>query len=38
MIQLHLAEGSKEGTYKVVKYIECVLEQEVLFCTSHMKS
>jgi len=38
MIQLNVAEGSPEGTYKVVKVIGCVLEREALICASHVLS
>jgi hypothetical protein len=38
MIQINVAEGSPEGTYKVVKVIGCVLEPEGLFCASHLLS
>ena len=36
MIQLHVVAKSPEQTYKVVYIIRCVLEQEVLFCASHV--
>jgi hypothetical protein len=38
MILLHLAQGSPEGTYKVVWVIKCVLEWEVLGSASHVMS
>lgn len=38
MTQLHVAEGSPEGRYKVVQVIGWVLEQEVLFNASHVMS
>jgi hypothetical protein len=38
MILLHLAQGSPEGTYKVVWVIECVLKGEGLGSVSHVMS
>jgi len=38
MIQLHVAKASPERTYKVVSVIRCVVEQEALFCASHVMS
>jgi len=38
IIQLHVAEGSQEGKYKVVWVIACVLGREALFCASHVMS
>jgi hypothetical protein len=36
MIQLNIAKGSRDRQYNVVHIPGCVLEQEELFCASHM--
>jgi hypothetical protein len=38
MIQLNVAEGTQERTYKVEKAIGCVLKREALFCACHVFS
>jgi len=38
MIQLNVAKGRPEFTFKVVFVIRCVLEREALFCASHVMS
>jgi hypothetical protein len=38
MIQLNVADGSPEGMYNVVLVIGCVLQQEAMFCGSHVLS
>ena len=38
MIQLHVAEGSPDGTSKVVQVIRSGWERDVLLCATHMMS